>query len=218
MGSSPLTRGKRACRCRRFPHKRLIPAHAGKTRRLRYADLAVPAHPRSRGENSASRELEGELDGSSPLTRGKRVGRVLHRDLDRLIPAHAGKTRHGPPGRAKWEAHPRSRGENGLCRKNEMHVIGSSPLTRGKRPRTRTPIISPRLIPAHAGKTRDPARQTRGRQAHPRSRGENVTAPLITATRAGSSPLTRGKRVLDPAEDTRGRLIPAHAGKTGCRP
>ena len=30
-GSSPLTRGKRACRRRRFPPERLIPAHAGKT-------------------------------------------------------------------------------------------------------------------------------------------------------------------------------------------
>ena len=41
-----------------------------------------------------------------------------------------------------------------------------------------------------------------------------MTAPLITLTRVGSSPLTRGKpRRGDKLADA-GRLIPAHAGKT----
>ena len=50
--------------------------------------------------------------------------------------------------------------------------------------------------------------------AHPRSRGENVSAlPPATALR-GSSPLTRGKPAsLVPALRSH-RLIPAHAGKT----
>ena len=51
---------------------RLIPAHAGKTRRSRGVRSVDAAHPRSRGENVGevgSGEAEG---GSSPLTRGKR--------------------------------------------------------------------------------------------------------------------------------------------------
>ena len=51
-GSSPLTRGKH-CDCPfRIRMRGLIPAHAGKTTRLRRPLLTGWAHPRSRGENS----------------------------------------------------------------------------------------------------------------------------------------------------------------------
>ena len=71
-----------------------------------------------------------------------------------------------------------------------------------------------RLIPAHAGKTH-PARphRTAGR-AHPRSRGENLTSTSRERLCGGSSPLTRGKHIMDAAEDVVVGLIPAHAGKT----
>ena len=71
-----------------------------------------------------------------------------------------------------------------------------------------------RLIPAHAGKTVSVVGPRWGAGAHPRSRGENSGVTAVGVAAAGSSPLTRGKRVamaLDP--DARG-LIPAHAGKT----
>ena len=50
-GSSPLTRGKRNDNHRIVVHRRLIPAHAGKTGALSIARMARAAHPRSRGEN-----------------------------------------------------------------------------------------------------------------------------------------------------------------------
>ena len=112
---------------------------------------------------------------------------------------------------------------------------GSSPLTRGKRRRTRSrrssPVAHPRsrgennqrmraapapswLIPAHAGKTRGVRPPPRGRSAHPRSRGENGRTITGYRRRYGSSPLTRGK--LDQRLHRRAPqgLIPAHAGKT----
>ena len=53
--------------------------------------------------------------------------------LNRLIPAHAGKTiTHARKLRAD-RAHPRSRGENWDSRCAAGSVAGSSPLTRGKR-------------------------------------------------------------------------------------
>ena len=53
-----------------------------------------------------------------------------------------------------------------------------------------------------------------GRQAHPRSRGENAERRRGGELLGGSSPLTRGKRhSLQPRLRDRG-LIPAHAGKT----
>ena len=111
-GSSPLTRGK-------LPHRgsgrkagRLIPAHAGKTRRWRPATRPTRAHPRSRGENMKKADAEALKQGSSPLTRGK-LGIALDVDpTEGLIPAHAGKTAPGPTSHTSRRAHPRSRGEN----------------------------------------------------------------------------------------------------------
>ena len=91
-GSSPLTRGKHL-RARPISARlRLIPAHAGKTPNSASRRWAVPAHPRSRGENFLSSHLLIIGDGSSPLTRGKRRGYHLSAREVRLIPAHAGKT------------------------------------------------------------------------------------------------------------------------------
>ena len=96
----------------------------------------------------------------------------------------------------------------------ERALNGSSPLTRGKLQQILGTPIDGRLIPAHAGKTPDALPRVRSRTAHPRSRGENGTMPGSTRMVSGSSPLTRGKRApLDPCR-RRGRLIPAHAGKT----
>ena len=52
-GSSPLTRGKHARRSRRVDRRRLIPAHAGKTRSRHGSAATSTAHPRSRGENAS---------------------------------------------------------------------------------------------------------------------------------------------------------------------
>ena len=116
---------------------------------------------------------------------------------------------------ADWKsAHPRSRGENQIYDLGYYRERGSSPLTRGK-PAVRQYGEGPyRLIPAHAGKTSRADRGFQASGAHPRSRGENLIAPLITATNAGSSPLTRGKRLPRPAKTQESGLIPAHAGKT----
>ena len=113
LGSSPLTRGKRALSGPLRKARRLIPAHAGKTCAVSPRVRTVQAHPRSRGENTGTSGPGLTMAGSSPLTRGKHrhlLGDLL---LQRLIPAHAGKTTA-----ARWtltasSAHPRSRGENG---------------------------------------------------------------------------------------------------------
>ena len=154
------------------------------------------------------------MRGSSPLTRGKPHGTLVHRDDCGLIPAHAGKTMEVVVNVAMGEAHPRSRGENIITDANPLSRHGSSPLTRGKRLlRSR---ISPRpgLIPAHAGKTTLLICGLRSSWAHPRSRGENTGPPSGKASPPGSSPLTRGKRGgRRKGQYVRG-LIPAHAGKT----
>ena len=134
VGSSPLTRGKRPSGRRGRRAHGLIPAHAGKTRSLSYIAIWCWAHPRSRGENQRPYLVPVSGSGSSPLTRGKH--RPLHGDylLQRLIPAHAGKTRRRGRSSSMTGAHPRSRGENAGRRRASARTRGSSPLTRGKRP------------------------------------------------------------------------------------
>ena len=152
-GSSPLTRGKPSWSWVSVFSVRLIPAHAGKTVNAVGCELDERAHPRSRGEN---RRLSASLTarpGSSPLTRGKRLGEVPEELLRRLIPAHAGKTSPGSRRRAPMTAHPRSRGENRFYLPRPKRPRGSSPLTRGKLLTDRRPFRRRGLIPAHAGKT-----------------------------------------------------------------
>ena len=178
------------------------------------ADAHGAAHPRSRGENASIDAKAAELGGSSPLTRGK-LGLEYGGDgLDRLIPAHAGKTAIVALSAAHATAHPRSRGENPGSVLSTIPVSGSSPLTRGKLVTDSTGARRGRLIPAHAGKTVWGRLVRPRRPAHPRSRGENGIEEFHERKNGGSSPLTRGKHRLAVLTQLRERLIPAHAGKT----
>ena len=172
------------------------------------------AHPRSRGENSTGEYFGATSLGSSPLTRGKPIMAPEPAKVTGLIPAHAGKTGRLPRGRPRRWAHPRSRGENIVDKPNVLAGLGSSPLTRGKPWPARRGHRGRGLIPAHAGKTQVHAVRTQITKAHPRSRGENVSAMTRPAPPMGSSPLTRGKPAAcrDALADF--GLIPAHAGKT----
>ena len=91
---------------------------------------------------------------------------------------------------------------------------GSSPLTRGKHGHGTHSHGHHGLIPAHAGKTAAESVSQNEAPAHPRSRGENDTEFCAGVVGVGSSPLTRGKRVLLRTGGAGDRLIPAHAGKT----
>ena len=111
-GSSPLTRGKLVATSTGTAPSGLIPAHAGKTPRRRTSSAALPAHPRSRGENTVRTSRTETFKGSSPLTRGKRNHPATQQAPKGLIPAHAGKTTHNKAIDISGWAHPRSRGEN----------------------------------------------------------------------------------------------------------
>ena len=133
VGSSPLTRGKHQGGGRRRRRMGLIPAHAGKTVLARLGGADAEAHPRSRGENTLPSWPPTPCEGSSPLTRGKRVAVFYGLLLSGLIPAHAGKTDRRGFRRLRDSAHPRSRGENRTVAAAQPISAGSSPLTRGKR-------------------------------------------------------------------------------------
>ena len=192
----------------------LIPAHAGKTPDRNRPARHNRAHPRSRGENVREVAALATASGSSPLTRGKLGAGGGDRSTVGLIPAHAGKTRP-PPGPSRWgPAHPRSRGENRGLIQRRGEPQGSSPLTRGKQRSWAGRACRLRLIPAHAGKTRNARILGNKLGAHPRSRGENRRPRRGSLGRGGSSPLTRGKPPPTGSRTSPMGLIPAHAGKT----
>ena len=213
-GSSPLTRGKPRAGRATATCTGLIPAHAGKTYFISASPRRAWAHPRSRGENAAGQARRQPGKGSSPLTRGKRRDAEVRGHVEGLIPAHAGKTSRTRAPTTFTTAHPRSRGENTTVAILNDPERGSSPLTRGKLCCQCCQLSRSGLIPAHAGKTPRAVPTCGNREAHPRSRGENVAGLGWVREGPGSSPLTRGKLVDAVAAAVEDGLIPAHAGKT----
>ena len=198
-----------------LPVRGLIPAHAGKTPCPLLMCLWPRAHPRACGENRLFSRSSSSRPGSSPRMRGKPASGRAQLFKARLIPAHAGKTFLWRPGRRAPTAHPRACGENPRTRKKPARRAGSSPRMRGKRNPTEAIRAAARLIPAHAGKTRSLKASSPTMQAHPRACGENPTTIQKHQRREGSSPRMRGKLIAGLCSDIKGRLIPAHAGKTG---
>ena len=114
-------------------------------------------------------------------------------------------------------AHPRACGENLCGFRHDVSLMGSSPRMRGKHRSNRARPMVPRLIPAHAGKTRNAVIFPSRSRAHPRACGENIVRHPRCFQEAGSSPRMRGKHDRIEASATSRRLIPAHAGKTSFR-
>ena len=73
------------------------------------------------------------------------------------------------------------------------------------------------LIPARAGTTCYRPRRSLACRAHPRSRGDHVSALPEPRTQPGSSPLARGPPSSVIVSPTSNGLIPARAGTTLCR-
>ncbi len=171
-------------------------------------------HPRSRGEHTADSPAAITAGGSSPLTRGARA--ILRTNImsDGIIPAHAGSTRAlGSGGGVPWD-HPRSRGEHAAATTVTGLPQGSSPLTRGALMWLSGRGVSTRIIPAHAGSTKQHLLKQQCNRDHPRSRGEHPPVPPAPSLNPGSSPLTRGAQCSPSTPSNGGRIIPAHAGST----
>ena len=153
-GSSPRGRGKLEVWSEGSLRWRLIPARAGKTRRILLEVRPRQAHPRAGGENAPPLRRTLVPTGSSPRGRGKRMASLPRPAPSRLIPARAGKTKVSSV-RASAAAHPRAGGENRKSGFPTASQYGSSPRGRGKRSAHRPQLALDRLIPARAGKTRE---------------------------------------------------------------
>ena len=196
-GSPPRMRGKLAV-LRYMPcHRRITPAHAGKTFPLLTGSCRPSDHPRACGENTTLTGSPPSGSGSPPRMRGKPKRPHRSRRYPRITPAHAGKTTHATPPKPRRTDHPRACGENprliGLQRADD----GSPPRMRGKQRKGAQQDASRRITPAHAGKTARMADLAARTADHPRACGENRFARRASLSPPGSPPRMRGKRKVD---------------------
>ena len=146
--------------------------------------------------------------------RGKQLWSRSRKWGARITPAHAGKTLRGFFWVSRRRDHPRACGEN-LPFLLLIHLFrGSPPRMRGKRVAVFHVPLDFRITPAHAGKTVKVSAKELSARDHPRACGENSCPFLLVHARVGSPPRMRGKPHSCKKAKLRGRITPAHAGKT----
>ena len=207
-------RGKVTVRASLFAHRRITPAHAGKSLHNANTPPRDRDHPRPCGEKVQPGCGQRVQQGSPPPMRGKAASSSLVSFIARITPAHAGKST--PPRRTLIppEDHPRPCGEKYDAVNAVPSDIGSPPPMRGK---ALIPIEEPlaqRITPAHAGKSLYIAWGTRQITDHPRPCGEKLRVPHAMKNSNGSPPPMRGKVENITFAMTDARITPAHAGKS----
>ena len=91
---------------------------------------------------------------------------------------------------------------------------GSSPHTRGALARRPLVLEAGGIIPAYAGSTVNLLIVSDLPPDHPRIRGEHVRTVVFARVNQGSSPHTRGARIIPDGPACRQGIIPAYAGST----
>ena len=193
-GSSPLSRGIRIVDNSVWRTYRIIPALAGNTWENSGRVLSTEDHPRSRGEYYMKNRAVETARGSSPLSRGIPILRLLRGTGRRIIPALAGNTIFFLASIPDVPDHPRSRGEYRSATVEPIFEYGSSPLSRGIPTAMLSTLRSTWIIPALAGNTLTADLVQPDGGDHPRSRGEYPPHQTLPGGVMGSSPLSRGIR------------------------
>ena len=170
------------------PHARGLPGRHARRHR------GGPDHPRTRGVYGQEVHERTSVRGSSPHTRGLRGPAPSGLATYRIIPAHAGFTSVSSVIVISSPDHPRTRGVYHGSLLSVGWLLGSSPHTRGLRPRTAALGEPGRIIPAHAGFTRPGTWPYSPQKDHPRTRGVYEATSATGTVAVGSSPHTRGLR------------------------
>ena len=152
--------------------------------------------------------------GSSPHSRGTHYYAALEDVKLRFIPALAGNTAKPHRQSAVATVHPRTRGEHAIAFNDRHAVAGSSPHSRGTPYNPVACVITLRFIPALAGNTATTFPASSPSTVHPRTRGEHVRNEATLADENGSSPHSRGTRLMTQLIKRKERFIPALAGNT----
>ena len=95
-----------------------------------------------------------------------------------------------------------------------LSMVGSSPRMRGTRSSVNASQRRPGIIPAYAGNTAPPSRNTSRTRDHPRVCGEHIFSLKARRRMLGSSPRMRGTHAARVLPGHRPGIIPAYAGNT----
>ena len=200
-GSPPQVRGKLGNSRNLKGVRRITPAGAGKTFSRVVICAVCGDHPRRCGENRYAAQKAGFLTlfgafrcrdhprrcgenqraqcgrlhkiGSPPQVRGKPKRAICLTTIPRITPAGAGKTKEQQKARSETKDHPRRCGENPLKWGFLAYCLGSPPQVRGKLLQSTLRLLSCRITPAGAGKTRGYTYSHPQKEDHPRRCGEN---------------------------------------------
>ena len=132
VGSPPHMRGKLFRHLVTLCHHRITPAHAGKTLYCFEISPCKTDHPRTCGENVNHSFSLFRRGGSPPHMRGKRRFCGAPASIQRITPAHAGKTKALIAFSTTPTDHPRTCGENLVSTHSSVRIFGSPPHMRGK--------------------------------------------------------------------------------------
>ena len=146
--------------------------------------------------------------------RGKLGANLYDKVIQRITPAHAGKTPTAHQALPRESDHPRACGENLFTNFTTTYDSGSPPRMRGKRAVSPRKLRLARITPAHAGKTSGVMLNGFVKSDHPRACGENALNKARNKPAHGSPPRMRGKPLRWNGRKTLRRITPAHAGKT----
>ena len=213
-GSSPHTRGARCVDDVLLERPGIIPAYAGSTGCATSARRRRRDHPRIRGEHLKTADGPDVAHGSSPHTRGARVGDAATLGGHGIIPAYAGSTFAACVSISPVRDHPRIRGEHARRSAWSPTRPGSSPHTRGAPSTAPVTSVSQRIIPAYAGSTTRKTLTRADPADHPRIRGEHEMMLHKNGLVVGSSPHTRGAPTFSAMLSPPLGIIPAYAGST----
>ena len=134
--------------------------------------------------------------------------------VDRITPAHAGKTPNRSARNPDRGDHPRACGENLQGTVLFQLDKGSPPRMRGKLRSPTVPTSVLGITPAHAGKTLEATDVAVRSGDHPRACGENGRDYCRYSRAVGSPPRMRGKQAINQMLAAHLGITPAHAGKT----
>ena len=213
-GSPPLVRERRDVVESAKQQIRITPARAGKTRCSRICETADQDHPRSCGKDKRLKAKHSTSSGSPPLVRERQIKMFFDARYRRITPARAGKT--SPPKnciRTVWD-HPRSCGKDYILSHLKRVVGGSPPLVRERLFAQWYILDWRRITPARAGKTLSKLTPDRQKEDHPRSCGKDHFNQDAVIGFAGSPPLVRERRHINPVIYFQAGITPARAGKT----
>ena len=110
-GSPPRMRGKELEGENRESHKRITPAHAGKSENSRLKWPKSKDHPRACGEKACATDFISRRSGSPPRMRGKALASFDAYTVTGITPAHAGKSSVRVNPALPHQDHPRACGE-----------------------------------------------------------------------------------------------------------